>query len=59
VPLDEGKGGGTDGTSLRLHPGAGGRWTVARGVAASRGAVTRSEEGDDPEGGLGQSGPHG
>jgi hypothetical protein len=51
VPLDEGNGGGTGGTSLRLHPGTGGRWSVMRGAAA------RPEEGDDPEGGLGQSGP--
>jgi hypothetical protein len=28
-----------------------------RGVAARRGAVARLEEGDDPEGGLGRSGP--
>jgi hypothetical protein len=29
VPLDEGNGGGTCGTSLRLHPDAGGQWSAA------------------------------
>jgi hypothetical protein len=52
VPLDEGNGGGTDGTSLRLLPGAGGRWTVAHGAAA------RSFEGGRrPQ--VGQAGPNG
>jgi hypothetical protein len=59
VPLDEGNGGGTGGTSLRLHPGARGRWMVARGVVASWGVAAQSEEGVDPEGGLGRSGPRG
>jgi hypothetical protein len=57
VPLDEGNEGGTGGTSLRLQPSAGGRWSAARGAATSWGAAARSEEGDDPEGGLGRSGP--
>jgi hypothetical protein len=30
---------------------------VMRGAAASQGAAARPEEGDDPEGGLGRSGP--
>jgi hypothetical protein len=47
VPLDEGNGGGTGGTLLRLHPEAGGRWSTARGETTSQGAVARSEEGDD------------
>jgi hypothetical protein len=57
VPLYEGNGGGTGVTSLRLHPGAGGRWSATRGAVASWGAVARLDEGDNPEGGLGQSGP--
>jgi hypothetical protein len=52
VPLDEGNGGVTSGTSLRLHLGTGDRWSATRGAAA------RLEEGDDPESGLGRSGPH-
>jgi hypothetical protein len=48
---------GMEAASLRLHPDAGGRWSVARGAAANRGAAARSEEGDDLEGGLGRSGP--
>jgi hypothetical protein len=56
VPLDEGNGGGTSSTSLRLHPDAGGRWSAVRGAAASWGAAARSEEGDDGAE-LGWSGP--
>jgi hypothetical protein len=58
VPLDEGNGGGTGGTSLRLDPGARGRWTAARGAVASRGAAARSFEGGRrPR--VGQAGPNG
>jgi hypothetical protein len=57
VPLDEGNGGGTGDTLLRLRPGARGRWSVTRGAAASRGAAARPEDGDDPKSGLGRSGP--
>jgi hypothetical protein len=41
VPLDEGNGGGMGGTSLSLHPSAGGRRSVTRRAAASCGAVAR------------------
>jgi hypothetical protein len=47
VPLYEGNGGGTGGTSLRLYHGAGGRWSATHGAAASRGAVAQPKEGDD------------
>jgi hypothetical protein len=57
VPLDEGNGGGTGGTSLRLHPDGRGGWPVVCGATVSWGAAARLEKGDDPEGGLGRSGP--
>jgi hypothetical protein len=41
VPLDEGNRGGMSGASLRLHLGAGGRWSVTRRAAASWGATSR------------------
>jgi hypothetical protein len=52
VPLYERNRGVTGGTSLRIHPGARGR------RSATRGATAQLEEGDDPEAGLGRSGPH-
>jgi hypothetical protein len=40
---------GWDTGSVQLQLGARGQWTAARGAAASRGAVARSDEEDDPE----------
>jgi hypothetical protein len=54
VPLDEGNGGGTGGTSLY----AGGRSTAACGSVASQGAAARSSEGGRRPW-VGQAGPNG